>query len=48
MTDVQVVEKLHAETVGGDRRDHNKDLLSSNYILDMRPCNATDHHRGSD
>jgi hypothetical protein len=48
MTDVQVMEKLHAQTVWGDRRDHNKDLLSSNYMLDMHPCSATDHHTGSD
>jgi len=37
MTDVQVVEKLHAQTVWGDRRDHNKDLSSSNYMLDLGP-----------
>jgi len=28
--------------------DQNKNLLSSNYMLDMHPCSATDHRSESD
>ena len=31
------MEKLHAQTSRDDRKDQNKDLLSSDYMLDMCP-----------
>jgi hypothetical protein len=43
---IQSAEKLHAQTSWGDGRDQNKDLLLSNYVLDM--CSAMDHQSGSD
>jgi len=45
---LQGAEKLSAQTLEGDRQDHNKGLLSRNYMSEMRPCSATDCHIGSD
>jgi hypothetical protein len=45
---VQSVEKLHAQTSWGDKREQNKDLLSSNYMSNMNLCSAMDHRSGSD
>jgi hypothetical protein len=45
---ILAVEKFHAQTSWGDRRDWNKDLLSSNYKSEVCPCSATDHQSGSE
>ena len=45
---LQGVENLCSQTLEGDRRDHNKDLLSRNCMSEMRPCSAMDHQIGSD
>jgi len=45
---IQSAEKLHAQTLWGDRRDWNKDLLSSNCMLYMCPCSSTDNPSGPD
>ena len=34
---LQGAEKLSAKTLGGDRQDHNKDLLSRNCMSEIRP-----------
>jgi len=44
---MQGAEKLHAQTLWGERRDQSIYLLSSNYMSDMCPCSALDHHSGS-
>jgi hypothetical protein len=46
--DVQYVEKLHAQTLWGDRGYQNKDLLLGNHMLEVCPCSTTDHQSGSD
>ena len=45
---LQEAEKLHAQTSWRDRRDWNKDFLSSDCVSNMRACSATDHQNGSD
>jgi hypothetical protein len=41
-------EKLYAQTSWGDRRQHNKDLLSRNGMLVLRAGSATGHQSGCD
>ena len=46
MLHIQSAEKLHAQTSWGNRMDQNKDLQSSNSVLEVRPCSAMDHQTG--
>ena len=44
---MQDAEKLHAQTYWGERGEQHKDLLSSNYMSEMRLRSATDRQIGS-
>jgi len=48
MLNILTAEKLHAQTLCGERVDQNKDLLSSNRVSEMLPRSAMDHQSGSD
>ena len=45
---LRIAGKLHAETSWGDRGYENRDVLSTNYMLEMRPCSSEDRQIGSD
>ena len=45
---IQDAGKLHAQTLWGDKVDHNTGLLWRNYMSEMHPCSATDCRTGFD